>query len=336
MHLACRSLRVVATAILFAATLAVTLAPSLSHAASSSFSNTNPDNLDIPLVGPTGADDAVAPDTTITVTPPNPQTYSDNFEFTGSDNLTPADQLTFLCSLDAGEAFTCTSPYEVMDLLPGFHLFQVSAVDAAGNIDPTPAEFTWEVRPLCGFDMATIYIDWTGIVRGGPQNGQPYTLTLNGTTGNDIIFGSPYDDMIYAFEGTDIICSGSGNDTIYGGAGNDTVYAFDGDDVVYGGDGNDTLNGGPNADKLYGEGGNDTLNGSLGNDELHGGNGSDTLISGPKMLPAGATDKDLLYGENGNDTMTGGAEADTFDGGAGTDTIADFNATQGDTKTNVP
>lgn len=276
--------------------------------------------------------DVTPPDTTITGTPPNPQTFSSEFAFTGSDDVTPADQLTFECSLDSAAFTACGSPYEVMDLLPGFHTFAVRAVDTAGNVDPTPASYTWEVRPICGnFQMSTIYVDWTGIIRGGPDNGQPYLGVLNGTEGRDVITGSSFDDTINALGGDDFVCAGYGNDTVNAGAGNDTISTFEGNDVLRGGGGNDTLNAGPGFDQLYGDAGADSLNGSLGNDVLYGGGGNDTLVGGPANIPPGAFDSDAMYGEGGNDRLTGGALADFFSGGPGTDTNTDFAPTKGDT-----
>jgi Ca2+-binding RTX toxin-like protein len=42
----------------------------------------------------------------------------------------------------------------------------------------------------------------------------------------------------------------------------------------------------------------------------------------------------LLTGGNGNDELTGGKGADSFLCGAGNDKITDFNASEGDKKTN--
>lgn len=48
---------------------------------------------------------------------------------------------TFRCALDGAAAVPCASPYERSGLSEGFHWFSVSASDAQGNEDPTPA--TW-------------------------------------------------------------------------------------------------------------------------------------------------------------------------------------------------
>ena len=47
-------------------------------------------------------------------------------------------------------------------------------------------------------------------------------VTINGTNGNDVIFGGAGDDTIYA---------GDGDNVIYGGQGDDTIYAGDSEDI---------------------------------------------------------------------------------------------------------
>ncbi|HEU5011794.1 MAG TPA: Ig-like domain-containing protein, partial [Roseiflexaceae bacterium] len=90
--------------------------------------------------------DTTPPDTTITATPLSPT--NDNtptFQFTGSDNLTPVASLTYECRIDSGAYAACTSPFTSAALADGSHTFQVRAKDQAGNIDPTPATYTFVV-----------------------------------------------------------------------------------------------------------------------------------------------------------------------------------------------
>jgi hypothetical protein len=52
----------------------------------------------------------------------------------------------FQCSLDGRSFGPCRSPLRYSDLEPGSHTLRVRAVDPAGNIDPSPATRTWEIR----------------------------------------------------------------------------------------------------------------------------------------------------------------------------------------------
>ncbi|WP_240359172.1 adventurous gliding motility protein AgmC [Pyxidicoccus trucidator] len=86
--------------------------------------------------------DTVAPDTTFTSTPPAVSNSAvANFDF--SSNESP---VTYECRLDGAVLFTaCTDPASFTGLTNGSHTLQVRAVDAAGNVDPTPAVYTWTV-----------------------------------------------------------------------------------------------------------------------------------------------------------------------------------------------
>ncbi|HEX7255365.1 MAG TPA: right-handed parallel beta-helix repeat-containing protein [Gaiellaceae bacterium] len=91
--------------------------------------------------------DTIAPDTTITGQPVSPTTTtSANFTFTGSDDVTVPASLAYECALDGAAFAACTSPTSHTDLVVGFHTFQVRATDAAGNVDATPASYTWEIQ----------------------------------------------------------------------------------------------------------------------------------------------------------------------------------------------
>jgi hypothetical protein len=94
----------------------------------------------------------VAPDTTdptVTITSqpsaliPSLST-SASFAFTGDDDTTPANALTFHCTLDGAAAADCTSPAAVDNLGLGLHTFAVTATDAAGNVS-APASASWTV-----------------------------------------------------------------------------------------------------------------------------------------------------------------------------------------------
>jgi hypothetical protein len=105
--------------------------------------------------------DVTPPETTITQKPPNPTSKRDaTFAFTGTDNLTPAADIEFQCRLDPQNAapgtdplslwLDCLSPQVYTGLAPGKHTFEVQALDAEENVDPTPATYTWTVGDGAG------------------------------------------------------------------------------------------------------------------------------------------------------------------------------------------
>jgi chitodextrinase len=84
--------------------------------------------------------DTTPPETTITSAPPSTTDQtSATFSFTANELA------TFRCSLDGAPAQPCTSPVTYTGLAVGTHTFSVTATDLAGNTDPTPATFNWEV-----------------------------------------------------------------------------------------------------------------------------------------------------------------------------------------------
>ncbi len=91
--------------------------------------------------------DATAPDTSIDTFPPNPAASNGaTFSFSGSDVGTGVAR--FETSLDGGSFTTNTSPQSFTGLSEGSHTFEVRAVDNAGNVDPSPASYTWVVDTI--------------------------------------------------------------------------------------------------------------------------------------------------------------------------------------------
>ena len=85
--------------------------------------------------------DTIAPETTIGSGPGSASTStSATFTFTSSEAGS-----TFACRIDVGGLTSCSSPQTYANLTSGAHTFHVQAVDAAGNADPTPATYTWQV-----------------------------------------------------------------------------------------------------------------------------------------------------------------------------------------------
>ncbi len=85
--------------------------------------------------------DATPPNTNITANPAA-VTNSTNASFSFTSTESPA---TFECSLDGAPVSSCTSPQAYSSLGQGSHTFSVRAIDQYGNVDLTPASYTWTV-----------------------------------------------------------------------------------------------------------------------------------------------------------------------------------------------
>ena len=116
---------------------------------------------------------------------------------------------------------------------------------AAGGAQDSVIE--WE-----GSELLTIASDDTGT-----------TNTLDGGSGNDIMYGAEGIDIFYGRSGNDTAHGAGANDEMYGGTGTDTLNGDDGNDTIDGEDDNDILSGGRGNDTLYGGDGDDTINGDF-------------------------------------------------------------------------
>ncbi|MEO5888074.1 MAG: ExeM/NucH family extracellular endonuclease, partial [Anaerolineales bacterium] len=144
-------------------------------------------------------------DTTIGSGPSDPSNSSSaSFTFSGTDDVTDPGDLTFECKLDGGSFSTCTSPQNYTSLSDGSHTFQVRAIDGAGNVDPTPASFTWTIdatAPSVTINQATGQADPTSsspinfeVVFSEPVTGFSNSdVTLSGTAGatTAVVTGGP-------------------------------------------------------------------------------------------------------------------------------------------------
>jgi hypothetical protein len=100
----------------------------------------NPPGLLLTFAAPSGAD-TDAPETTIGAAPPLITRDSDaSFGFSADE-----EGATFQCSLDGAAFASCAAPVEHLALAAREHTFRVRAVDASGNVDDTPAAYTWTV-----------------------------------------------------------------------------------------------------------------------------------------------------------------------------------------------
>jgi len=122
--------------------------------------------------------DLTTPNTTITSNPSNPtNSTSASFDFIGDDGSGSGSGVaSFECDLDGGGFSACASPQSYSGLSDGSHTFQVRAVDAVGNTDPTPASFTWVIdmiAPITTIDSNPL----------DPDNDATPTFTFSGDDG---------------------------------------------------------------------------------------------------------------------------------------------------------
>ena len=106
-------------------------------------------------------------------------------------------------------------------------------------------------------------------------DGKTLVIYLTGA----VIDGTPGDDILYGTDGPDVIRGYGGNDTIYAGNGPDLVHGGEGTDTIYGEGCDDTLEGDQDHDIVIGLGGTDILRGDRADDLLIG-DSTDTFDGG--------------------------------------------------------
>jgi Ca2+-binding RTX toxin-like protein len=152
------------------------------------------------------------------------------------------------------------------------------------------------VNDLSGTDVTQVGLDLSG--PGGGSDGQPDSVTVNGTQGDDRfgvagdarglnVFGL-HADVKIAFQDPALdqltLNGQSGNDIIDAGSLQDGSVQL-------------TINGGDGDDTLIGSDGNDLINGGRGNDVALMGAGDDTFVWNP------GDGSDVVEGQGGHDTM---------------------------------
>jgi RTX calcium-binding nonapeptide repeat (4 copies) len=96
---------------------------------------------------------------TIDLTPP--ETQLDSVPPATVDTATPRFAFSsnepggFLCRFDLENFFTCGSPFVGGPLANGPHTFEVAAVDRAGNLDQTPASFSFTINVIAPASSGT-------------------------------------------------------------------------------------------------------------------------------------------------------------------------------------
>ena len=159
-------------------------------------------------------------------------------------------------------------------------------------------------------------------------------VIINGTSGDDELYGSGVGDKIFGFEGDDVLGANGGADYLDGGTGidlvsydylgfsgltvnlslpafntgeaaNDTFVSIEGvrgtpsGDMLIGTPFANILEGSDGIDQLFGLGGVDTLNGGYDDDTIEAGEGNDLILA--------------IHELDGEDTIDGGIGVDTLD-----------------------
>jgi parallel beta-helix repeat protein len=128
--------------------------------------------------------DISAPDTSIDEGP-NDETQETTATFTFSGEEPDGTAITeFQCALDGADFAPCSSPHTVSGLSDGIHLMLVRAVDPAGNVDPIPDFYEWQII--------------------GANDSTPPETTIAAKppalSGPDVIFGFTSNEAVEEFE----------------------------------------------------------------------------------------------------------------------------------------
>ena len=178
-------------------------------------------------------------------------------------------------SANGGRAlFTRDIANVVMDLNDVEHI----RFNALGGAD------TINIHDLSGTDVTEVSVDLG--VPGGGGDGQPDTIVIDGTNGDDVILVTGSNgSIVISGLGADIVISNAeaiDRIVINGLSGNDVIEASGLSGMlltVNAGDGDDVMIGSAGSDILRGEAGDDVLIGGGGIDVLDGGPGSNVVIN---------------------------------------------------------
>jgi len=101
---------------------------------------------------PASSDQDLIPPETSLVSQPSDPTSSTTAVFVFDSSEASS---TFSCQLDSATSTDCVSPQEYTGLEAGAHIFKVSAIDASGNEDSTPVEYSWviDLPPEVSIDL---------------------------------------------------------------------------------------------------------------------------------------------------------------------------------------
>ena len=140
-----------------------------------------------------------APETQIQTAPPSlVGSRHASFQFDS-----PRPNAQFQCRLDGGDFTPCSSPQEFGDLPEGDHTFEVRAYDQYGNVDGSPAIYTWTVDVTAPGPHIGAAGGSTPLVQGtaGTSSGDDSSVRVDLYPGG-APSGSPSQSMVVARDGS--------------------------------------------------------------------------------------------------------------------------------------
>ena len=116
----------------------------------------------------------------------NTSSNSVTFEFSANDSGGREDKgvgiKQFECSIDKSNFTACTSPVQSNNLTDGDHVLEVRSHDNVGNMNPTPASFSWTVDTIAPTTTINTAIDSnrSAITNGSNTKSNSVTFELSG------------------------------------------------------------------------------------------------------------------------------------------------------------
>ena len=291
--------------------------------------------------------DTTPPETTITSGPASPTSAtSATFMFSSTEAGS-----TFACALDLGAFLPCASPFTYDGLAAGGHEVRIRATDAAGNLDPSPAVFSWTIvdpppppppgQGTCDYSPALKTVTVTlpagatgtlavvgseirfaGVTCSAATTANTDTVAVNGSTGSTERLVVDQSQGALA-PGATAEASGTVSEIELAVSLGDAADEL----VLHGTPGSDLLSAGTKGVSFNADADLDVTFSLLPvSVELVGGGGGDTLTARggygtAQVFPGRVT----LRGDDGDDALSGGNLDDVIVGGAGVD-VADGNA----------
>lgn len=146
---------------------------------------------------------------------------------------------------------------------------------------------------------------------------------IQGSNGDDTLYGDQKDELFEAGEGNNILYGGEGNNLFIAGFGNDVAYAGAGNDVFSLGDANNTIYAGEGKNRVVVGQGNDLIYAGAGDDTITAGNGNNTVYAGEGVnLITTNTGNDIIYAGEGNDSIYTSGGDDLIYAGEGNNIIS--------------